>query len=135
MDNTIFHALISFVFAATIIPGSNNIMVMASGANFGVRRSIPHLLGVSVGVLPIILLAGVGLMAIFDAVPALEAALRIVSTIYLLWLAWKIANATPPEAGDAVGSPLSGSTRKFGQPVYPRSPFLRRIAYSFPWCW
>lgn len=107
MDHAIIPALISFVFAATITPGPNNIMVMASGANFGIRRSIPHLLGVSVGVLPIIVLAGIELMAVFDALPGLEAALRVVSTIYLFWFAWKIANAPPPDAGKAAGRPLS----------------------------
>lgn len=107
MDNAIIPALASFVFAATITPGPNNIMVMASGANFGIRRSIPHLLGVSIGVLPIIMLAGFGLMAIFDALPGLETALRVVSALYLLWLAWKIASAPPPDAGNAAGRPLS----------------------------
>ena len=107
MDDAIIPALLSFVFAATITPGPNNIMVMASGANYGFRRSIPHLIGISAGVLPIILLAGVGLMAIFDIVPQLETALRIASAAYLLWLSWKIANASPPGVGDAVGKPLS----------------------------
>lgn len=107
MDNAIIPALISFVFAATITPGPNNIMVMASGANFGIRRSIPHLLGVSLGVLPIIFLAGIGLMAVFEAVPALEILLRIISTVYLLWLAWKIASAPPLDGGSLVGKPFS----------------------------
>ncbi|OYR08318.1 LysE family translocator [Brucella grignonensis] len=107
MDGAIIPSLASFVFAATITPGPNNIMVMASGANFGLRRSIPHLLGISVGVLLIIVLAGVGLMAIFDALPSLETVLRVVSTVYLLWLAWKIANVPPPDAGKAAGRPLS----------------------------
>ena len=107
MDDAIIPALVSFAFAATITPGPNNIMVMASGANFGFRRSIQHLLGISVGVLPIILLAGVGLMTIFKAVPELETMLRVVSTGYLLWLSWKIASAAPPKTGDAAGKPLS----------------------------
>ncbi len=131
MDGAIIPSLASFVFAATITPGPNNIMVMASGANFGLRRSIPHLLGISVGVLLIIVLAGVGLMAIFDALPSLETVLRVVSTVYLLWLAWKIANVRHPMLAKRLADRFlfckpqhfSGSTRKSGQPAYPRLPF------------
>ncbi|MEJ2625899.1 MAG: LysE family translocator [Pseudolabrys sp.] len=107
MESTILTALLGFVFAATITPGPNNIMVMASGANFGFRRSIPHLCGVSTGVIAVILLVGIGLMVVFDALPFLEVALRVVSAIYLLWLAWRIANARPPESGIPDAKPLS----------------------------
>lgn len=107
MENTVLPALVGFVVAATITPGPNNIMVMASGANFGFRRSIPHLCGVSAGATAIILLVGIGLMAIFDAAPILETVLRVVSASYLLWLAWKIANARPPRAGNSETRPLS----------------------------
>ncbi len=107
MESAILPALLGFVFAATITPGPNNIMVMASGANFGFRRSIPHLLGVSTGAVAIVLLVGIGLMAVFEAAPFLETALRIVSAAYLLWLAWKIANAVPPEARATDTKPLT----------------------------
>jgi threonine/homoserine/homoserine lactone efflux protein len=107
METAILPALMGFVFAATITPGPNNIMVMTSGANFGFRRSIPHLLGVSLGALAVVLLTGFGLMAVFKAAPFLETALKIASAVYLVWLAWKIANAKPPEAGAAPGKPLT----------------------------
>ena len=69
-------------------------MVMASGANFGLGRTVPHLLGIATGVLFIMALVGVGLMALLDAVPALRPVLDVLSTAYLLSLAWKIARAT-----------------------------------------
>lgn len=107
MEDAVLPALASFVFAATITPGPNNIMVMASGANFGFRRSMAHLCGISAGVIAIIFLVGIGLTAIFDAVPFLENLLRAVSAIYLLWLAWRIANASAPEVRNAEAKPLA----------------------------
>lgn len=107
MENTVLPALIGFVVVATVTPRPNNIMVMASGANFGFRRSMPHLCGVSAGATTVILLVGIGLMAIFDAAPVLESVLRVVSATYLLWLAWKIASAQPPQAGNAETRALS----------------------------
>ncbi|MBB3561260.1 hypothetical protein FHX06_002587 [Rhizobium sp. BK512] len=59
--------LFLFVFAATITPGPNNIMVMTSGANFGLKRSLPHLLGISGGVSGIVLVMGLGLITLLDA--------------------------------------------------------------------
>jgi threonine/homoserine/homoserine lactone efflux protein len=107
VDGAVLLALAGFAFAATITPGPNNIMVMASGANFGFRRSMPHLCGVSAGVLAIILLVGLGLILIFDAIPLLQKVLPVASAAYLLWLAWKIANAVPAEARKTEAKPFS----------------------------
>ncbi|MFT8247193.1 LysE family translocator [Roseomonas sp. BN140053] len=107
MDTAGLLALSGFVFAATMSPGPNNIMVMASGATFGFRRSIPHLLGISGGILAIVVFAGLGLAAVFDVFPILETVLIVVSAVYLLWLAWKIATAAPPVTGDTQARPLS----------------------------
>lgn len=107
MDIAVFPAIAGFALAATITPGPNNIMVMASGANFGFRRTTPHLLGVAVGFSVMITLAGIGLMVLFDTFPVLNTALKVVSVIYLLFLAWKIANVVPPEAGSSTGRPLT----------------------------
>ena len=89
--------LIIFAFVSSITPGPNNLMLMASGANFGFRRTIPHMLGVGIGFTMMIVLVGVGLVQIFDLYPKSYQILKVVSVLYLLWLAWKIANAAPPE--------------------------------------
>ena len=68
-------------------------MLMASGANFGLRRTIPHALGVGIGFTLMVVLVGVGLMGLFDMFPVLNIALKVVSVAYLLWLAWRIATA------------------------------------------
>ncbi|MEL7465354.1 MAG: LysE family translocator [Pseudomonadota bacterium] len=100
-------ALAGFAFVTSITPGPNNLMLMASGANFGLRRTIPHMLGVALGFVFMASLVGIGLARIFDAYPILHDALTAASVAYLLWLAWKIANASPVTTGEAAGSPLT----------------------------
>lgn len=91
-------ALSSFALVSSITPGPNNMMLMASGANFGLRRTVPHALGVGIGFTLMIVLVGIGLMGLFDVFPWLNSVLKVVSIVYLLWLAWKIANAAPPDS-------------------------------------
>jgi threonine/homoserine/homoserine lactone efflux protein len=90
-------ALSLFALVSSITPGPNNLMLMASGANFGFRRTIPHMLGVGIGFTLMIVLVGIGLVQIFDLYPISHQILKVVSVIYLFWLARKIANAAPPE--------------------------------------
>jgi len=120
MVDTVLPALMIFAVAASITPGPNNIMVMASGANFGLVRSVPHLFGISAGVFAIISLIGLGLMAAFDAFPMLQAFLRIVSALYLLWLAWRIAIAVPPAAKAKGAAPLTFFQSAAFQTVNPK---------------
>lgn len=96
-------ALALFAFVSSITPGPNNLMLMASGANFGVRRSLPHMLGVGIGFTAMIVAVGLGLAGIFEALPWTHAALEAFAVAYLLWLAWKIGTAHPatPEAPEA----------------------------------
>ena len=81
-------ALSGFALVSSITPGPNNMMLMASGANFGLRRTVPHALGVGIGFTLMIVLVGVGLMGLFDLFPWLNTVLKVVSIVYLLWLAW-----------------------------------------------
>jgi len=87
-------ALTLFAFAASITPGPNNTMLMASGANFGLRASLPHMWGVTAGFIGLLLLCGLGLAGVFAAFPVLHAALKWGGSAYLLWLAWKIGSAS-----------------------------------------
>ncbi|AUQ59813.1 translocator protein, LysE family [Phaeobacter inhibens] len=107
MTYELFLALAAFVFGTVFTPGPNNLMLMASGANFGFRRSLPHLTGVAVGFPLMILPVGLGVMQLFDAFPALTWIMTALSVAYMLWLAWKVANAAPPREGEAQGTPLS----------------------------
>ncbi|MBY6113032.1 LysE family translocator [Mameliella alba] len=100
-------ALALFAAATVFSPGPNNLMLMTSGANFGLRRSLPHLAGVAYGFPLMILPVGLGVMQLFEAWPSAFTVLKAVSVLYLLWLAWKIANQSAPGEARADARPLS----------------------------
>ncbi|PIE16992.1 MAG: hypothetical protein CSA68_00700 [Rhodobacterales bacterium] len=100
--------LIVFAAVSSGTPGPNNLMLLASGANFGLKRTLPHMLGVSMGHAFMVFLVGVGLKQIFDAYPLSYLVLKILSTVYLLYLAWKIAsNRSLPKQNRSTGTPLT----------------------------
>ena len=100
-------AFIAFAFVSSITPGPNNLMLMASGANFGFRRTVPHMLGVGLGFSLMVALVGVGLVQVFDTYPVSYTVLKVVSIAYLLYLASKIATAAAPDHNGAGGQPLT----------------------------
>lgn len=108
MNTELLLALAGFAFVTSATPGPNNMMLMASGANFGVRRTVPHMLGVAWGFALMIVLVGLGIDRLIASNPALETALKWISLAYMLWLAWKIANAAPPQQ-----APSSPQARPF----------------------
>lgn len=100
-------ALALFAFVSSITPGPNNLMLLSSGTNFGLRRTLPHLFGVTVGFSFLVVVIGVGLGAVFEAVPAAHAVFSAASVAYLLVLAWKIATSTTaPSASMTTTKPL-----------------------------
>jgi threonine/homoserine/homoserine lactone efflux protein len=100
-------ALIGFIFIGSVTPGPNNIMLMSSGTNFGFLRTLPHMLGIEFGTWFLVLTVGLGLGKLFEAYPDVRLIMKACSTVYLLYLAWKIANAVPPKEGDPEGKPFS----------------------------
>lgn len=98
MTQAALFALCTFAFVTSITPGPNNLLLLSSGATFGVRRTVPHVLGVGVGFALMILLVGVGLARLFEAWPPLHLVLKVAGVLYLLWLAWKIATSPAPAA-------------------------------------
>ncbi|WP_120634494.1 LysE family translocator [Ruegeria sp. EL01] len=107
MTYDILLALITFAFVSSITPGPNNLMLMASGANFGFRRTIPHMLGIGLGFTFMVLLVGAGLVQVFDRYPLSYTILKVASVAYLLYLAWKIAHAAPARGQDLSGTPMT----------------------------
>jgi threonine/homoserine/homoserine lactone efflux protein len=100
--------LFMFCLVMSVTPGPNNIMLMASGMNYGVKRTLPHAAGIQFGWPLMILLVGLGLGQVFERFPTLLTVLKIISAIYMLWLAWKIATASAPkEAGASAGKPMT----------------------------
>lgn len=82
-----------FAVVTSITPGPNNILLTASGATFGFRRTVPHMLGINAGFLSLILVTGVGLGAVILASDWLHQGLKAIGALYLVWLAWQLARA------------------------------------------
>ena len=114
-------ALMTFAFVTSISPGPNNTMVLASGVNFGVRRSIPHMLGIGCGFTLMVVIVGLGLGKIFSAYPVAYTGMKIVGGAYMLWLAWKIANAGPMGEMKAAGAPVTFVQAALFQWVNPKA--------------
>ncbi len=130
MSPDLFTALVGFAFVSSITPGPNNLMLLASGANFGFRRTVPHMLGISLGHLLMIVLVGLGLIRLFETYPTLHTAMKIASVAYLLYLAWKIANAAPPREGETGGTPMTFLQAAAFQWVNPKAWFMALTAIT-----
>jgi threonine/homoserine/homoserine lactone efflux protein len=134
MTTDLVLALAGFAAVSSLTPGPNNLMLMASGANFGFRRTVPHMLGIGIGFTLMIALVGAGLMALFDLVPALHTALKVGAVVYMAWLAWKIAHAAAPGEAGANARPMTFLQAAAFQWVNPKawSMALTAIAVYAP---
>ncbi|WP_409419225.1 LysE family translocator [Marinomonas sp. RS-M-Aa-14] len=123
IDVSFFFALAMFAFVTSVTPGPNNIMLLASGAQFGFRRTLPHMLGIVLGVATLLLSTLLGLGALFTLYPPLYSVLKWVGCAYLLWLAWKIANAPVGnlETKKASSAPMSWWQALLFQYVNPKA--------------
>ena len=101
MSADLLAALALFAFVASITPGPNNMMLLASGVNYGFRRTIPHMLGIGFGFTFMLLMIGLGLGRLFERFPWTYSILKFTSAAYMLWLAWQIATAGPVTAAAA----------------------------------
>lgn len=119
--SSLLSGFIMFALVAGFTPGPNNLMVAASGVNFGYRRSVPHLLGVIVGFPVLMLGVGFGLGEIFQRFPIVHEALKIAGSIYLLFLAWKIATAGNIDNENGEGKPLTFLQAALFQWVNPKA--------------
>ncbi|MGY6037840.1 LysE family translocator [Aeromonas sp. AE23HZ002T15] len=100
------YAVVLFAISSSVTPGPNNLMVMSSGVNFGVRRSLPLLAGICVGFTLMLLLVGLGFGQLFTLFPSLHLVIKCVGTLYLLYLAWLIARSADELAGKGQARPL-----------------------------
>lgn len=110
-----------FALVASITPGPNNVMLASSGLTFGFRRTVPHMLGVSVGFSLMLVLVGLGLGAAFQRAPVLYEVLKYVGAAYLLYLAWKIASSGPLDSGEVRGKPFTFIQAALFQWVNPKA--------------
>ncbi|MEE9314696.1 MAG: LysE family translocator [Rhizobiaceae bacterium] len=135
MNYDLLPALILYSIASSGTPGPNNLMLLASGANYGFRPTIPHMFGISIGFSIMVILVGVGLMGVFEAFPVTYIVLKVVSITYLVYLAWKIATAAPPETNaktspEKVGKPFTFIQAALFQWVNPKAWAMALTAIS-----
>lgn len=98
-------ALIAFSVVSTVTPGPNNVLLWASGAQFGFRRTVPHILGTAVGVGLLAVAAAIGLGVVISGVPALALAMKVAGSVYLVYLGYRVAGASAFGRGD-IARPL-----------------------------
>lgn len=119
-------ALCLFAITTSITPGPNNIMLLASGVNFGFRRTLPHTLGISSGFFTLMVCVGLGLGFLFTTLPVLQLVLKIVGSLYMLYLAARIATS---RASITENTTKENSTK---EPVKTQ-PFTAVEAALFQW--
>ena len=107
MNHDVLIAASLFSFVSSITPGPNNMMMLASGVNFGFRRSVPHWLGICGGFTFMLCAVGLGLHTLLADHPALYDLLRYAGSAYLIWMAWRLATATATPASQDDDAPKS----------------------------
>ncbi len=123
-------AVIPFAISSLITPGPNNLMVMASAANFGYARTAPHMIGITLGFSAMVAGVGLGFAPLFGRYPALHLALKILGAGYLLYLAWRIANAGPVKDGKSRARPFRFYEAVLFQLINPKAWVMATGAIS-----
>lgn len=114
-------AVLLFAVSSTVTPGPNNIMIMTSGLNYGVKNSIPHLLGICFGFPVMVILVGLGFSVVFEMYPLFHEAIKVFGVLYLLYLAWLIASSSPVSLEGKKTKPLSFTQAALFQWVNPKA--------------
>lgn len=115
MESTTF-ALALFAFVGSITPGPNNMLVLASGLNFGFKRTLPHMLGITLGFSLMAIAVAAGMVQVFAWSPHVRSVMTALGVGYMLWMAWGLANASPvtpnpaTDAGQVSDSSISPMT-------------------------
>ncbi len=131
MELGILVSLIGFAFATSATPGPNTLMLLASGVNYGFRRTVPHMLGIGFGFLALLLCVGFGLGALLQQMPSVFLALKLAGGAYLLYLAWRIAVARSiSESGKARARPLNFVEAAAFQWVNPKAWAIAVVAMA-----
>ncbi len=127
-----FLALLVFAFVSSVTPGPNNVMLLASGVNFGFWRTVPHMCGIAAGFGSLLLCVGFGLGTLLLTFPTLSLVLKLLGGSYLLYLAWRIAMSRSMGASDAkTGSnPMSFMAAAAFQWVNPKAWMMAVTAMS-----
>lgn len=123
-------SLTIFAAIAAFTPGPNNIMIMSSGLNHGVRRSLPHFLGICLGFPSMILAIGFGLGYLFSRYPVMHSAIQVIGLIYLFYLAWLIASSAPSKLNIKSAPPLTFMQAALFQWINPKAWIMATSALA-----
>lgn len=116
MSWTVLVSLLPFAFVMSITPGPNNLMVAASGVNFGFKRTVPHMVGITIGFPIMLMCIGLGLGAIIGHSFILQMAIKYLGSAYLIFTAVQLA--------------LSTSAKQVAAPLQPKT-FLEAAAFQW----
>ena len=83
-----------FWFVAAYTPGPNNVVASYSGFNFGILKTVPHILGVTLGFTSLVLFLTIGLINVFKLFPMIQEIMKYLGTLFLIYLAYKIATSS-----------------------------------------
>lgn len=106
MSLHLFLALAGFSLVSSLTPGPNNLMLLASGVNYGFMRTIPHMAGIASGFAILLLCVGFGLGQLLVHAPAVYTAIKFAGAAYLLYLAYRIAVSGPVGKAEGKGRPM-----------------------------
>ncbi|RMO69597.1 hypothetical protein ALQ35_03092 [Pseudomonas fluorescens] len=130
-----YYAVALFVIATCVTPGPNNVMLMSSGANFGMGRTLRHVAGINIGFPLMVVAVGLGAGAIFRQYPGLHDGLQVIGAVYLLFLAYQIARSPTTDLGDPSRQPLGFTGAALFQWVNPKAWVMAVgavLAYTSP---
>lgn len=125
MDLALLGSLVAFAFAALMTPGPNNLLLMSSGALFGFRATLPHVIGIQLGFVTVMTSAVLGLGALVEAWPGLLLVVKIGGAAWLAWMALRFLRAALASRGDA--RPVGPESATLGR------PFRLHEAVLFQW--
>lgn len=121
MSFTVFVSFVLYSFVTSVTPGPNNIMLAASGVNFGFKRSIPHILGIGCGFGFMVAVVGLGIGSLLSSNVILYECLKIIGIIYLLYLAYKIYSSGGMDTNAKQPKPLTFIQAAMFQWVNPKA--------------
>jgi threonine/homoserine/homoserine lactone efflux protein len=110
MNSQALSAFALFAFVSSITPGPNNMMLLASGVNFGFKRTIPHMLGVAFGFGFMLCAVALGFHEVLVRLPAVFSVMKWTGIAYLLWLAWNLARDRAPIGAESANTQLKPMT-------------------------
>lgn len=130
MQTDMLVALCLFAFTTSITPGPNNMMLFASGVNFGFARTFPHMIGIGLGFFSLLMGVGLGLGTLLHSVPFLYTGLKFAGGLYLVWIAWKIGTSRSLSDGQAGASPMTSLQAAGFQWINPKAWVMAVSAMS-----